>query len=636
MKKFICILLACSLTILACTEVYAANFTDTEALSAHTPGKPVPTPDDGQERPPENYIKKKLQVLIVGNSFSRNKPENITYSVEKPLKELARSNGHKLHVTTLAHGGAQLRNYAGMTDSHRSYYREFKRLLKNKKWDFIILQEYSIGTIEYFESSTYPAVQKLLKLINKHQPQAAPLLYMTHGFQNGSYTKVNGIPKILTIDEMELYIAAAYKTLEQKLGVEMVPVGMHANRADKLYPQIKMRSNDLKHPAYAGYYLAACCFYYRIYGTKPIPFKRALSNCPLNQRQLNSLASLAADSLSMNKEELLLSKNEVATLQAVPGSSNITYKSLNTNVADVTPRSGTVIAKKEGYTVIAAETPDGLQAFCCVTVAAPLSFTHPYYLAEKGSKIQMLPQTDTTNLSWTSNDKRIAAVHPSTGLVTAKSPGKAKITVTNNTSAEKASYILYVSCSAPRNLEAESLDSKKTNARFGRIKLSWDSVPGAKGYTIYRADRQSQTYQKIGTSTNPSYVDKCAATNKMYYYKVAAKNSLKLCTSSLSHQVKGIILRAPALEAQWTQNSSILLTWKKRKKADGYVLYRSLKKNSGYEEIAELYSGSKLRYIDKDVKKNKTYYYQIRAFKELRDNTFYGQKSKKIKICLSE
>ena len=97
---------------------------------------------------------------------------------------------------------------------------------------------------------------------------------------------LNGVSKVLTIPQMELYLAAAYKTLENRLGVDVVPAGMHMNRVSSLYPNIKTLSKDSKHPDYAGYFLVACCFYRKLYGTAPVPKKASLTNCNITDQEL--------------------------------------------------------------------------------------------------------------------------------------------------------------------------------------------------------------------------------------------------------------------------------------------------------------------------------------------------------------
>ncbi len=235
--------------------------TETEMPTETEPPKDTETPPGEETKPQEA-----TRVLIVGNSFSRYTTGGITYTVEKPLEELALGEGKNLEVTTLAHGSARLRYYAGMNDAYMSYHKELITLLVNSEWDYIIFQEHSTAPMTYFESSTYPAVEKLLQFVELYQPKAKPLLYMTQGYSNGSVIKLDGGSRALTVPEFQLFLAAAYKTLENKLGIEVVPAGMHAIRANLLYPQIQMVGPDSKHPTYAGYYLAACSFYQRIYG----------------------------------------------------------------------------------------------------------------------------------------------------------------------------------------------------------------------------------------------------------------------------------------------------------------------------------------------------------------------------------
>ncbi|MEY8392388.1 hypothetical protein D3Z36_11475 [Lachnospiraceae bacterium] len=636
MKKFVCLLFAWLLSVMGSMNAYAAHITDSRNVSnVYGQEQAQLTPGDGEQVSPDQGTP--LRVLIVGNSFSRYKTGNITYSVEEPLEELAKLAGHNLEVTTLAHGSSRMTYYAGMHAAHITYYRELMQLLGSQTWDYIILQEHSTSPIERFEDATYPALARLIQIITDLQPTAKPLLYMTHSFSNGTQIKINGVSKQLTIPQMELYLAAAYKTLENRLGVDVVPAGMHMNRANNLYPNIKTLGNDSKHPAYAGYYLVACCFYRKIYGTAPVPQKAFLTNCNLTDQELNYLASVTGDSLTMNKQELRLNVNKTATLSTTPKRYDLTYKSLDTNVATVDEKTGVVTAKAGGYTLIVAETPDGLQALCGVTVNIPPSFPLPYYLAGLGDTIQILPKTNYSNWKWSSNKKSVASVDTSTGVVTINASGRAIITVTNvdNTSI-KASYTLYVPFEAPQDLKASSTGNPREGASLGNIKISWDASGGAPSYNIYRSTSKNGTYQKIGTSSSSSYIDKTAAVNKTYYYKVEAKNSYAQCTSPLSKSIRGVILKAPTVKTSITKKKYIRLSWNKNTKASGYVIYRSTKKNSGYKEIARFKSGSKVSYIDKTVKNNKTYYYRIKAFKTLNNKNFYGVRSKKAKVNLKK
>ncbi len=73
------------------------------------------------------------------------------------------------------------------------------------------------------------------------------------------------------------------------------------------------------------------------------------------------------------------------------------------------------------------------------------------------------------------------------------------------------------------------------------------------------------------------------------------------------------------------------LTWKKAANATGYIVYRSKKKNKGYKKIKTL---TKLSYKNKKLKRGKTYYYKIKAYRKYQGHTIYSPltAAKKVKI----
>ena len=494
------------------------------------PGE-VTSPDDGKEEA--------KHVLLVGNSFTRETRDGVTWTIEQPLEELAAGEGHNLEVTTLAHGSARLTYYAGISDKHVSYYGELMGLLVNHKWDYIIFQEQTTNAITSLESEMIPAVQQLRKMVTALQPQAKMFLYMNAGFSNGVAVKVDGVNRLLTTQEMSLRLAAGFKEVERQTGVEVIMVGMHSRRIDVLYPWINLTQSDNKHPNYAGYFLAASCFYYKIYGTTPNPWKATLTHSTVPTADLSLICALPTDYLMINKSSASLRVGNTTTVQAAASSRlwqsyDIAYKSLDSSVASVNAQTGLITAKKEGDTVVYAEAADGMLAFCSVSVKTPLAFSRQYYLAGKGDKISIKPQGNKENLKWHSGNKKVATVDTS-GLVTVIGPGRATIVVTNkdNTS-DKASYLLYVELDSPQKVTAKSMGKVSAKKKTGKIKVSWQAVSGAKKYYVYRSTKKNGTYTLIGTSKKRTYVDKTAAVNKNYYYKVEAGNSYKYCTSPLS------------------------------------------------------------------------------------------------------
>ena len=82
------------------------------------------------------------------------------------------------------------------------------------------------------------------------------------------------------------------------------------------------------------------------------------------------------------------------------------------------------------------------------------------------------------------------------------------------------------------------------------------------------------------------------------------------------------------------KKKSAKLTWKKVKGASGYIIYRSTKKNKGFKKIKTIKKGKTVKFVNKKLKKGKTYYYKIKAFKKVNGKKVKGKftKVKKVKI----
>ena len=82
------------------------------------------------------------------------------------------------------------------------------------------------------------------------------------------------------------------------------------------------------------------------------------------------------------------------------------------------------------------------------------------------------------------------------------------------------------------------------------------------------------------------------------------------------------------------KKKTVDITWKKTKNAKGYEVYRSLKKNKSFKKIKTLTSESKVKFINKKLKKGKTYYYKVRAYNLDGNKKVYGAYSavKKVKV----
>ncbi len=82
------------------------------------------------------------------------------------------------------------------------------------------------------------------------------------------------------------------------------------------------------------------------------------------------------------------------------------------------------------------------------------------------------------------------------------------------------------------------------------------------------------------------------------------------------------------------KKTKVFLKWKRNKKATGYKIYRSMKKKGAYKCIKTIKKAKTTSYYDKKVKKGKTYFYKIRAYRKSGKKTMYSGFSpvKRVKV----
>lgn len=164
------------------------------------------------------------------------------------------------------------------------------------------------------------------------------------------------------------------------------------------------------------------------------------------------------------------------------------------------------------------------------------------------------------------------------------------------------------------------------------VNLSWGKVEDAKDYYVYRKT-SGGTYAKLGTTTSTSYVDETAANGVTYIYAVAAHNTAGTGSKSSGKTT----VRLTGVKISSLKNSSskkLTVKWSQNKKASGYQVKYSLKKDFS-DSTTKTYSGKDtLSKTLSGLKKGKTYYVRVRVYKTINDTKYYsawsGTKSLKI------
>ncbi|MCB6994385.1 fibronectin type III domain-containing protein [bacterium 210820-DFI.6.37] len=71
----------------------------------------------------------------------------------------------------------------------------------------------------------------------------------------------------------------------------------------------------------------------------------------------------------------------------------------------------------------------------------------------------------------------------------------------------------------------------------------------------------------------------------------------------------------------------ITVKWKKVKGAKGYQIYRASSKKGKYKRIKTIKKSSTVKYVNKKLKADKTYYYKVRAYKTSKGKKVYSKYS---------
>ena len=148
-------------------------------------------------------------------------------------------------------------------------------------------------------------------------------------------------------------------------------------------------------------------------------------------------ATKKATSIKLSKKNLTLKKGAYTQLKATLSKNStdkVTWSSSNKKVAKV-DTNGVVTALKGGTVTITAKAASGKKATCKVTVkeaATKVKLNKTKATLKKGGtltlKATVTPSSSTDKLTWSSSNKKVAAVD-SKGKVTAKKKGTAVITV---------------------------------------------------------------------------------------------------------------------------------------------------------------------------------------------------------------
>jgi hypothetical protein len=198
---------------------------------------------------------KELSIVFIGNSHTH------FHDLPEIVRDIASSIGDDLYVEMSAPGGYE-------------FERHFKdpatlAVLSSRQWDYIVLQEsgwrVALPPVEA-NIQVYPFADSLKKQIQKFNPSAELILYVTHGYEQGVLTIGEAQwcewdPTVCNQDGMSKRIQETCKELARRFEAEPAPCG-------PMWQILKTKNNNLQlfepdgvHPNINGSYANALCIY---------------------------------------------------------------------------------------------------------------------------------------------------------------------------------------------------------------------------------------------------------------------------------------------------------------------------------------------------------------------------------------
>ncbi|MCQ2419878.1 MAG: hypothetical protein MJ118_01950 [Clostridia bacterium] len=186
-----------------------------------------------------------MNILFAGNS--------LTYYNDMPwlLHEMEAARGRSIYVRQMTRGGGYL---AELLFGNSEHHRRFCFDLKEKKWDWVVLQDQTINPCEN-PAQFHETVTRLAAQVR--QAGSKPALYATWAYKPDS----DLLPEnSTTYEAMRDGLAAAYCKAGEANEAPVIPVGLLFDAAGKTLPEIELYNPDCRHPSLAGSFLCAAAF----------------------------------------------------------------------------------------------------------------------------------------------------------------------------------------------------------------------------------------------------------------------------------------------------------------------------------------------------------------------------------------
>ena len=225
-------------------------------------------------------------ILFIGNSYTHMNSMPVLFD------KIAEAKGVKMYV--------EMNAFSNHSFKMHSLKPELYAKLKERKWDYVVLQGFSRELSyphNYIDTASVPYIQQILDSVYANNSCTNVLLYMTWGYKDGFAER----SEIDSYTKMSDTVKSGYEYISTKFNLPIVPVGqvwqdVRSKSAINLYRE------DGQHPTLEGSFLIAYTFFTSIFKNTPIGSysKGILEN------DANFLANTAYKYVNLHLEEFKL------------------------------------------------------------------------------------------------------------------------------------------------------------------------------------------------------------------------------------------------------------------------------------------------------------------------------------------
>lgn len=177
--------------------------------------------------------------------------------------------------------------------------------------------------------------------------------------------------------------------------------------------------------------------------------------------------------------------------------------------------------------------------------------------------------------------------------------------------------------------DIESVQNLSAEAKKKSIIVTWDKDPKAVAYMVSRKNAYYSQTLPIKRVKKPSFTDKDIVSGQVYKYCVQSiyKDGEKEKFGVFSKKVRGVCLDCGKILDYSTFGRRTEFSLRIVAGADGYILERGESVDGEFIEVARTDSNLELSVRDKAPSHFRTYFYRVRSFKTVKDETVYSRAS---------